>query len=127
MSRLGNTIRSLRIREKLNIEELAKIINVSRSSMGAYEIGTRIPPIDTLEKIADYFNVDMNYITAGVINEESTEYYMNLKSKQIAQEIFENKELRALFDASRDASPEDLEIVRNLLLSLKKKEGISTL
>jgi len=33
---------------------------------------------------------------------------------QIAQEIFENPDLRALFDASRNATPEDLEIVKNL-------------
>lgn len=118
MKKLGNIIRSLRIKENLTQEELAKIIKVSRSTMGSYEQGTRDPNIETLERFADYFNVDMNYLTGTV----SEEYYLDLKSRQVAQEIFVNKELRALFDASRNASPEDLEIVKNLLLSLKNKE-----
>lgn len=118
MKKLGNIIRSLRIKENLTQEELAKIIKVSRSTMGSYEQGTRDPTIETLERFADYFNVDMNYLTGTV----SEEYYLDLKSRQVAQEIFVNKELRALFDASRNASPEDLEIVKNLLLSLKNKE-----
>ena len=42
---------------------------------------------------------------------------------QIAQEIFENRDLRALFDASRNATPEDLKIVRDLLTKNKKRPG----
>lgn len=122
MSKLGNIIRSLRLREGLSQEELAKILKIGRSSVGMYEQGTREPNIEILEKFADFFNVDMNYLTGMVVREDSEEYYLDLKSRQIAQEIFENKELRALFDASRNASPEDLEIVKNLLLSLKNRE-----
>ena len=40
----------------------------------------------------------------------------------MAQSIFENKELRMLFDAAQDASPEDLETVHSMLLALKRKE-----
>ena len=39
-----------------------------------------------------------------------------------AQEILENKELRQLFDAARDASPEDLRAVHDMLLALKRKD-----
>ena len=34
----------------------------SKSSINMYERGEREPSIDTLEAIADYFNVDMNYL-----------------------------------------------------------------
>ena len=40
----------------------------------------------------------------------------------MAQDIFENKELRMLFDTARDAEPEDLQAVHNMLLALKRKE-----
>ena len=36
--------------------------------------------------------------------------------------ILESKELRLLFDAARDAEPEDLKAVHNMLLALKRKE-----
>lgn len=118
MNKIGNAIKSLRVREGLTQGELAKKLKISRSAIGMYENGEREPSVEILEKFADYFNVDMNYITG----KEEEEYYIDLKAKQIAQEIFQNKELRALFDASRNATPEDLEITKNLLLNLKKKE-----
>jgi len=97
---------------------LATKLNISRSAIGMYENGERVPNLEILELFADYFNVDMNYITGST----PEEYYSNLQSKQIAQEIFNNENLKALFDASRNATPEDLEITKNLLLSLKRKE-----
>lgn len=118
MSKIANILKSLRIKENLTQEELANKMNISRSTIGMYEQGKRTPPPDVLELFADYFNVDMNYIT-GKTDEE---YYLDLQTRQIAQEIKDNPELRALFDASRNATPEDLEITKNLLLSLKKKE-----
>lgn len=118
MNKIGNVLKSLRIKEGLTQDELSDKLNISRSAIGMYENGERTPGVDILELFADYFNVDMNYIT-GTTKEE---YYLNLQTKQIAQEIFNNKELKALFDASRGATPEDLEITRNLLISLKNKE-----
>lgn len=118
MSKLGNVLKSLRIKEGLTQGDLADKMNISRSSIGMYENGDRIPDVGLLEKFADFFNVDMNYIT-GTTKEE---YYHDLQTRQIAQEIFDNPDLRALFDASKNATPEDLEITKNLLLSLKKKE-----
>lgn len=118
MSKLANALKSLRIKEGLTQEELAIKLNVSRSSIGMYENGERVPSMEILEIYTDFFNVDMNYVTGRT----PEEYYLDLETKQIAQEIFNNKELKALFDASRGATPEDLEITKNLLLSLKKKE-----
>lgn len=40
----------------------------------------------------------------------------------MAQTLFENKKLRVLFDAAKDATPEDLETTYNMLMALKKKE-----
>ena len=119
MNKLGNALKSLRVREGLTQEELASKLNVSRSSVGMYENGERVPSMEILEVYTDYFNVDMNYVTGR----STEEYYLDLETKQIAQEIFHNKKLKALFDASRNATPEDLEITKNLLLSLKKKES----
>lgn len=120
MSKFGNILRSLRIREGLTQEELGKYVGTTRSAIGMYEQGKREPNQELLEKFADFFNVDMNYLMGAVI-ENKDEYYLNLKTRQIAQEIFENEELRALFDATRNASPEDLGIVKDLLLNLKRK------
>ena len=49
-------------------------------------------------------------------------YYINDETASIAQEIFDNKELRLLFDAAKDAQPDDLQTVHQMLLALKRKE-----
>ena len=49
-------------------------------------------------------------------------YYLNEETAKVAQEIFENKELRVLFDAARDANPEDLRTTYDMLMALKRKE-----
>lgn len=41
---------------------------------------------------------------------------------KIAQEIYDNKELSLLFDAARDAEPEDLQALHGMLMVLKRKE-----
>ena len=49
-------------------------------------------------------------------------YYINEETAEMAQTLFENKNLRVLFDAAKDAAPEDLETTYNMLMALKKKE-----
>mgnify|MGYP002801380183 FL=1 len=92
-----------------------------------YENGNREPDFDTLEKIADFFNVDIDYLLGRTekttaLPETAGKYYLNDETAQVAQEIFENKELRGLFDTARDASPEDLRTAQTILEALKRKE-----
>ena len=55
-------------------------------------------------------------------NESEERYYTNDETAQVAQEIFENKELRALFDVQKDMAPDDLRALHNMALALKRKE-----
>ncbi len=79
-------------------------------------------PSDRLLVIAEYLNLPISYLMTGEEKEESSTYYTNEETAAIAQDIFENKELRVLFDAARDAEPEDLTAVHSMLLALKRKE-----
>uniref|UniRef100_A0AAU8B1A4 Repressor protein n=1 Tax=Dulem virus 35 TaxID=3145753 RepID=A0AAU8B1A4_9CAUD len=76
-------------------------------------------PYDRAIKIAEYLDLDADYIATGKVKPK---YYLNDETAAIAQEIFENKELRLLFDASRNADPEDIKAVHSMLLALKRKE-----
>lgn len=51
---------SLRKEKGLTQAELAKQLGLSASAIGNYEQGTRTPDYETLELIADYFNVSIN-------------------------------------------------------------------
>ena len=54
--------------------------------------------------------------------ETETKYYLNNETAEMAQKLFENRDLRVLFDAAQDASSEDLKTTYDMLMALKKKE-----
>lgn len=56
------------------------------------------------------------------LNEQEQSYYLNPETSKIAQEIYDNKELSLLFDAAKDAEPEDLQTIHSMLMALKRKE-----
>lgn len=62
MGNFQNIFRQLRIASGLTQNEMAEKIGISRSTIGMYETGAREPDFETLEKIADFFNVDTDYL-----------------------------------------------------------------
>ena len=52
----------LRKEDRKTQEEMANILNVRRSTYGAYERGQILPPYDKIEIIAKYFNVSVDYL-----------------------------------------------------------------
>lgn len=105
---------------KIPISKLERDLGFSNGYIGQLKKGTL--PDDRLTAIANYLGVSSDYLMTGDFHEESSKYYLNEETAQMAQEIFENKELRLLFSAARDASPEDLKTTHDLLLALKRKE-----
>ena len=90
--------------------------------MSNWKNGRNTPSTVTLQKIADYFGVTIDYLMTGDEKEVGDKYYLNEETANVAQEIFENKELRALFDVQKDMEPDDLRALHNMALALKRKE-----
>lgn len=55
-------LKALRLRNKMTQEELGKKINVTKVSVSGYETGNRTPDTDTLMKIAQVFDVSVDYL-----------------------------------------------------------------
>ena len=124
MGNFQSVLKSLRKANGLTQDELAKILKISRSTIGMYENGSREPDYETLEAIADYFNVDIDYLL-GRTNKTTiipNHYYLNDETRQIAQEAFENPELRTLFKVARDIPPDRLRAHIEFMKSLKEHE-----
>ena len=119
MGNFANIFKQLRIERGYTQESIAKALNISRSAVGMYESGKRTPDSEDLEKLADFFNVDIDYLLGR--SKQST-YYINPETAKKAQELFDDPNLRVLFDAAKDASPEDLKTTYDMLMALKKKE-----
>lgn len=84
--------------------------------------------IDGLRPDTDVSIVLINQVREGhgmpqIEDKSGGGYYLNDETARIAQDIFENKELRLLFSVQRDMEPEDLKALHNMALALKRKEG----
>ena len=55
-------LRELREDNDLTQAEIAKILNISQRAYSHYEIGSREIPLELLIKLADYYNVSLDYI-----------------------------------------------------------------
>ena len=62
MANFGSILKNLRTSRGITQGELATRLDVSRSTVGMYETGGREPDFETMEAIADIFNVDMDYL-----------------------------------------------------------------
>jgi len=58
----GERLRQLRKERKLTQSELGEKVNVTKVSISGYESGNRTPDTDTLQRLADYFEVSTDYL-----------------------------------------------------------------
>lgn len=102
-------------------KEVASAIGVSPQTFNTWCQGIALPRMGKVQLLADYFHVEKS----DLIDDKSAlqkGWYTNPETAKIAQEISDNKELSLLFDAARDADPEDLQTVHSMLMALKRKE-----
>ena len=102
--------------------DVCKATGIGQSTMYNWKSRRNLISGKNAQLIADYFGVSVDYLMTGKEKEGGESYYLNEETSKMAQAIFENKELRVLFDAARDASPDDLQTVHSMLLALKRKE-----
>ena len=55
-------LKQLRTEKRINQRELAKCLKIAPSTISMYESGNREPNFEILETLADFFNVDLNYL-----------------------------------------------------------------
>ena len=112
------------IRDSLGYKDssVASRTGITKSTFSDWKAGRYVPKTDKMQRIANFLGVSIEYLMTGEEKEGGETYYLNEETSKMAQSIFENKELRLLFDAAQDAQPEDLQTVHQMLLALKRKE-----
>ena len=105
---------------KIPISKLERDLGYSNGYIGQLRKGTF--PNDRLKEIAEYLEVSIDYLMTGKEKEGGETYYLNDETREIAQEIFENKELRMLFNVTRKSTPQRLMAYYNMIKELESQE-----
>lgn len=80
MTKFSDRLKELRKSKELSQADFAKQLGLSKSSINMYERGEREPSINTLEAIADYFNVDMDYLLGKTDHRNRYEWLKTTKN-----------------------------------------------
>ena len=64
-NQLGSNIKSLRLSACLTQKDFAQFLGVSVISVQSYESGNKIPRLDKLIKIADFFHINLDNLVRG--------------------------------------------------------------
>lgn len=119
---LDYTIDKLLKENGLQQKTLADAIDVSESSISKYRTGERKPKVDVLTKIADYFDVSIDYLLTGVSAETdiainigfNNDEYKKLEELKVLSD--KQKYIGSLFKVESEI-PTELDIFKYILLN----------
>lgn len=103
-------------------KEVANAIGVSPQTFNTWCQGIALPRMGKVQALADYFNINKSDLIDDKSDQPDDHYYLNEETRQIAQEAFENPELRTLFKVARDIPPERLRAHIEFMKILKEQE-----
>lgn len=97
---IGNRIAHLREQRGLTQEELATSLGISRAALSHYEKNRREPDTETLSKVADLFQVTLDYLAGRTTQPTAT---LDPDVRQFADELeLSNNELLERFALTID-------------------------
>lgn len=124
MARLSTEkMQEIRKSKNYTYEKIAQITGISRSTIEKIFSGNNSnPTISYIQAIAqalecavdDFFDYEDNVVSP---------YYLDRKTGKLAQEIFENPELKILLDASKELEVSDLNAVIEIVKRMKKTKS----
>lgn len=113
-------LKALRQERHCTQEALANALGVAKSTISMYESGKREPDFETLEAIADYFNVNMSSLVDKKVSFKSPELTDDVVVFPVIGELAAGYEHIALEDWSGDT----IEIPSRYLRGRKKEDFI---
>lgn len=112
-----------KLRDSKNLKDanVAQATGIGKSTFSDWKSGRSEPKNDKLQKIADFLGVSINYFT-----DDNTErpigYYLNKETAAMAQAMFDDPDMRALFDMKRNMPPERFSAHVNFMKELYENE-----
>lgn len=114
--KFSRRLKKLRMKKHLSQDKLSKKFKISPSTLSQYENEKRIPDLETILKIADYFEVSLDYLVGRTIHNSYDQ-----RSKDIF-DILGNEIIELLHDLN-DLADKERELLKNQLELIKFKRN----
>lgn len=117
---LYENVKSIAKSRGYSINQLEKELGFARSYISKFQKIT--PSMDKVQKIADFLDVSVDRLINGEKNDNTVGYYLNEETAKLAQEMFEDPDMRSLFDMKRNMPPERFKAHMEFMKNLYKQE-----
>ena len=96
--------------------EFAEKVGVGISSVGFWTSGTKTPRMDKIDKMCEIFHCKRSDLLEEKTEPEDRPHYIiDPDAENMIVDMYENPDLRVVFDCARKVKPEDLEQVAKLI------------
>ena len=100
--------------------DVVRATGITKSTFSDWKNGRSNPKGEKLRKIAECLGVTTKYLETGEL--ETSGYYLNPETAKKAQEMYEDEDMRTLFDMKKNISPEIFETHMKFMKELYNKE-----
>lgn len=101
--------------KKISQRKFCELMDVSVAAVNAWVHGQSTPRMDRLDRMCEIFHCSRE----DLLLKHEEGYYVDKLTADMAQAIYEDETLRALFDAAKQLSPEQLTMAKNILIAMK--------
>jgi len=126
-------VKQLRKQKHLTGEQLGNILGITKTGISYWENGKSVPDNEMLLKLADFFDVSIDYLLGNTDIETKVDkntYYGDyddvveyLKDKperlDIYKRILNDDHFALLFDKTKDLTPEEIDIIISVIIGLQ--------
>lgn len=113
-------------REGIRAADLARKTGLLESTISQYRSGYAKPKEERLALLANALHVNPVWLMGLDVpmdvqtNAPPTDYYLDPEAAEIAQRVFDDPDLRILFHAAQDVSPENIRLAAEMLRRMKE-------
>jgi len=118
-NKFGTILRTLRKDENLTQMQVSSILKIDRSNIANYERGKRLPPIESLIKIADFFNVSLDYLVLGKKTLRGKKNFADDINRELMAENTALMEAELKLHEGLKQKEEEIKLLKNYVDSLK--------
>lgn len=121
-------LKFLRKESDLYQKELAEKIGVSRTTITQYENGAREPNYETLKKLANFFEVSIDYLLGNTNQRRSAvkreaAFFEDQELLEIYENLKDRKDLKIMFKETMDLNPSTVKQIIEIIRTFKKNNG----
>jgi len=115
----------VQLRNSMHLKDadVSRETKIAKSTFSDWKNGRSEPKNDKLQKISNFLGVKIDYFLDDENDDRFLDVPLNDTIKEIALNIHHNKNLRLLYETTKNDSPEELRTYIRIIVAIKEKQN----